>query len=100
MIKLARHYLKPGRTVIVNGVERYRCPAGPGLRPIPAEGRWYDMTSFLHRRVLCGDAVIADADAPRDELAPNPVSDPPAGDLRVGPAGDDGNVVAGKKGKK
>lgn len=35
----------------------YRCPAGPGRRDVPSEGRWYIMTEYLRRRVACGDLV-------------------------------------------
>ena len=35
----------------------YRCPAGPGRRPVPSEGRWYDVTSYRLRRFLQGDLV-------------------------------------------
>lgn len=33
------------------------CPAGPGRRPVDAEGRWYDFTDYLRKRLRGGDVV-------------------------------------------
>jgi hypothetical protein len=32
----------------------YYCPAGPGLRPVPAKGRWYDLTDYMRKRLISG----------------------------------------------
>lgn len=39
--------------------EGFVCPAGPGRKPIPVKGRWYELTVYLQRRVNCGDAKEA-----------------------------------------
>lgn len=39
------------------GPDKFICKAGPGLGPIPREGRWYDVTDYLLRRVRAGDAA-------------------------------------------
>jgi hypothetical protein len=36
---------------------KFICPAGPGMKPIPDEGQWYPVTSYLLRRVRDGDAA-------------------------------------------
>jgi hypothetical protein len=35
----------------------YYCPAGPGLRSVPAEGRWYDLSDYLRKRLISGCVV-------------------------------------------
>lgn len=39
------------------GPGKFRCPGGPGMGPIPSEGKWYDVSVYLLRRVLSGDAA-------------------------------------------
>ena len=53
--KILQVYLIPG-----HHYDGYICPAGPGLRPIPKEGKWYDLTDYLWKRLLCGDAQEGD----------------------------------------
>jgi hypothetical protein len=33
------------------------CKAGPYEPPIPKEGRWYELTNYLWKRLRVGDAV-------------------------------------------
>lgn len=49
--KIAMVFLVPG-----HDYDGYICPAGPGLRPIPPAGQWYDYTVYLAKRLRCGDA--------------------------------------------
>jgi hypothetical protein len=35
----------------------YYCPAGPGMRSVPADGRWYDLTDYLRKRLISGCVV-------------------------------------------
>jgi hypothetical protein len=50
--KIPMVFLIPG-----HDFEGYVCRAGPGLRPIPKEGKWYEYTVYLAKRLRCGDAV-------------------------------------------
>lgn len=59
MRKIPEAFFVPGPNAekYPGGPERFRCPGGPGMGPIPKEGRWYDVTAYLLRRVRDGDAA-------------------------------------------
>lgn len=54
--KVAEAFFVPGP----NGDDypgKFICKGGPGLGPIPKEGRWYDVTVYLLKAVRNGDAA-------------------------------------------
>ncbi len=57
--KIAQAFFVPGPNAkkYPNGADKFMCPAGSGLGPIPKEGRWYDVTPYLLRCVQSGDAA-------------------------------------------
>jgi len=44
---------------------RFICPAGPGMKPIPKGGQWYPVTVYLLKQVRDGSA--AEGDPPKAE---------------------------------
>ncbi len=57
--RIAEAYFIPGPNAdeYPGGPDKFICPAGPGLGPIPQGGRWYDVTDYLRRAVASGDAA-------------------------------------------
>jgi hypothetical protein len=51
--KITEVYLVPGAAHADE--PNYRCPAGPGLRDVPADGQWYALTVYLRRRCQTGE---------------------------------------------
>jgi hypothetical protein len=68
--KIAQAYLAPGPNVVNHPSAKARCPMGPGMGDIPAEGHWCDVTPYLLRRVRCGDLVEATPPAAPKKVEP------------------------------
>lgn len=51
--KITEVFLVPGKAFV--DYPNYRCPAGPGLRDVPAGGQWYELTTYLYRRCQTGE---------------------------------------------
>ena len=55
--KIQQGFFVPGPNADAFDKGVFRCHAGPGMGPIPVYGRWYDVTDYLLRCVLHGDAA-------------------------------------------
>lgn len=44
---------------------KFICPAGAGMQPIPAEGQWYPVTAYLLKQVR--DGAASEGNPPADE---------------------------------
>jgi hypothetical protein len=51
----------PNAKAYPGGEDRFLCPAGPGLNPIPRDGQWYAVTDYLLKRIRAGDAAEGSA---------------------------------------
>ena len=73
MRKVLQVYLKvnPDRVKAHPG---FYCPAGPGRRPVSAEGRWYDFTDFLRKCLRSGDVVACAPEKPKTKTKPKAVA--------------------------
>ncbi len=62
--RIAEAFFVPGPNAgkYPGGADAFMCPAGPGMKPIPTSGRWYDVTDYLLRCVLHGDAAEGSAE--------------------------------------
>jgi hypothetical protein len=55
--KVKEAFLVPGPLAAeyeANTGNKFICPAGPGMRPVPAGGQWYPVTNYLLRQVRSG----------------------------------------------
>jgi hypothetical protein len=68
--KVAEGFFVPGPLAAEyerNTGNRFICPAGAGMQPIPAEGQWYPVTTYLLKQVR--DGAAAEGNPPADERA-------------------------------
>ena len=72
--KIQQGFFIPGPNAKAFDKGVFRCPAGPGMGPIPLDGRWYDVTDYLLRCVLHGDA--AEGTPPKKTKKPAPKDEP------------------------
>jgi hypothetical protein len=58
----------------------FYCPAGPGRRPVSADGRWYDLTDFLRKRLRSGDVVTCAPAEAKPKTKTKTAAEKPASD--------------------
>lgn len=85
--KIAEAFFVPGPNAkkYPGGADKFICPGGPGLGPIPKDGRWYDVTVYLLRCVLHGDAAEGTAEQIQAHKKTREADDKPAKESKKTP---------------